>query len=219
MRVYSKGQSDPGKLARLCDACVAGVDEAGRGPLAGPVVAAAVVLDPAAMPAGLADSKRLGEAQRAALRLVIERDAIAWCVASATRAEIDSVNILNATLRAMRRAVAGTGVAAGRVLVDGNRAPDLAGVPGALRVETIVGGDASEASISAASILAKTHRDALMTTYDARYPGYAFATNKGYGTAEHLSALAELGPCAIHRRSFAPVRAQFDERRRQSGLF
>lgn len=219
MRVYGTGQVDRAALARLGDHCVAGVDEAGRGPLAGPVVAAAVVLDPDCIPHGLADSKQLGAPQRDALRPEIERCAIAWFVASATRAEIDSINILNATMRAMQRAVAGLSLTAGRVLVDGNRAPDLDDVAPAAAVETLIGGDATEASISAASILAKTHRDAIMADYDARYPGYDFARNKGYGTRGHLDALTRLGPCRIHRHSFAPVRAQFAERRRQAGLF
>jgi ribonuclease HII len=219
MRVYGTGQANRAALARLDCRCVAGVDEAGRGPLAGPVVAAAVILDPEHIPTGLGDSKQLAAARRDALRLEVERSAVAWFVASATRAEIDSLNILNATLRAMRRAVQGLGMTAGRVLIDGNRAPALDDVVPAAEVQTLVGGDASEASISAASILAKTHRDALMVAYDARYPGYEFASNKGYATRAHLDALARLGPCRIHRNSFAPVRARHAERRRQAGLF
>jgi len=179
---------------------IAGVDEAGRGPLAGPVVAAAVILDPARPVSGLRDSKQLSAGARERLAMAIRGSARAWCVASADVAEIDALNILQATLLAMRRAVEGLAVAPAEVLVDGNRCPRLA-----CTVRAIVGGDRDVAAISAASILAKTVRDALLIELDARHPGYGFARNKGYGTPGHLEALARLGPCAVHRRSFAPV--------------
>ncbi|WP_425451048.1 ribonuclease HII [Thioalbus denitrificans] len=180
---------------------VAGVDEAGRGPLVGPVVAAAVILDPARPIEGLADSKRLSARRREALAALIRDRALAWAVASASPAEIDRLNILHATLLAMQRAVAGLEPAAERVLVDGNRCPVLP-----CPVEAVVGGDASVAAISAASILAKVARDADCVRLDGDYPGYGFAAHKGYPTAVHLEALARLGPCPEHRRSFAPVR-------------
>jgi ribonuclease HII len=180
---------------------IAGVDEAGRGPLAGPVVAAAVILDPARPIAGLRDSKALSAARREQLAGAIRARALAWAVAHANVAEIDALNVLQATLVAMRRAVAGLGVAPEEAWVDGNRCPELA-----CRVRAIVGGDRDVAAISAASILAKTVRDALLVELDARYPAYGFAQNKGYGTKEHLAALARHGPCPAHRWSFAPVR-------------
>jgi ribonuclease HII len=179
-----------------------GVDEAGRGPLAGPVVAAAVVLDPAWLIEGLRDSKRLSSARREALAVTIRERALAWCIASADPEEIDRLNILGATHLAMQRAVAGLGLAPELVLVDGNRAPALAAP-----TRTIVGGDASVPAISAASILAKVARDALMVRLADAYPGYGFEVHKGYPTAEHRAALRRLGPTAVHRRSFAPVRA------------
>ena len=180
---------------------VAGVDEAGRGPLAGPVVAAAVILDPDRPIDGLADSKKLTEAQREALYDAIVARALAWSVVEIAPAEIDRLNILQATLLGMRRAVETLDPPPDRALVDGNRAPDL---PCPLR--TLVGGDALEPAISAASILAKVTRDRLMRTLHERFPGYGFDRHKGYPTADHLDALARLGPCAEHRRSFAPVR-------------
>lgn len=182
---------------------VCGVDEAGRGPLAGPVVAAAVILDPARPVAGLADSKKLSAKKREQLAAAIRASAIAWAVAEATVEEIDALNILQATLLAMQRAVAGLAIAPAEVLVDGNRCPRL-DVP----VRAIVGGDATVAQISAASILAKTVRDAGMLDLHARYPRYGFDRHMGYGTAAHLTALRAHGPCPAHRRSFAPVRAQ-----------
>ncbi len=181
---------------------VAGVDEAGRGPLAGPVVAAAVVLDPARPIAGLADSKTLAPQRREALAGEIRARAWAWAIAQAEVDEIDRINILQASLLAMQRAVAGLKLEPELVLVDGNRAPAL---PCAVR--TIVKGDVLEPAISAASILAKVTRDALMREMDCRYPGYGFARHKGYPTPEHLEALRRLGPCPLHRRSFAPVMA------------
>jgi len=179
---------------------VAGVDEAGRGPLAGPVVAAAVILDPRRPIEGLADSKTLTAARREALAREIRRHASAHAVAQADVAEIDALNILHATMLAMRRAVEALGVAPDEVLVDGNRCPDVA-----CRVRAIVKGDRDIAAISAASILAKTVRDALLVELDAAYPAYGFAQHKGYPTPEHLAALARHGPCPAHRRSFAPV--------------
>lgn len=180
----------------------AGVDEAGRGPLAGPVCAAAVILDPARPIAGLDDSKRLSERRRDALEPEIKARALAWAVAWASAAEIDALNILKASLLAMSRAVAALDPPPGRVLVDGNRLPVLA-----CPAEAIVGGDGLIAAIGAASILAKVARDRLMCRLDAEYPGYGFAVHKGYPTRAHRDALVRLGPCSEHRRSFGPVRA------------
>ncbi|MEO8506751.1 MAG: ribonuclease HII [Betaproteobacteria bacterium] len=178
----------------------AGIDEAGRGPLAGPVFAAAVILDPSRPIRGLRDSKVLTPERRTMLAMEIRTCAIAWAVASADVAEIDTLNILQATLLAMRRAVEALAVAPVEALVDGNHCPRLA-----CPVYAIVKGDRDVASISAASILAKTARDALLIGFDVLYPHYGFAQNKGYGTPEHLAALERHGPCPIHRRSFAPV--------------
>ena len=179
---------------------IAGIDEAGRGPLAGPVFAAAVILDPGKPIRGLRDSKVLTPERREELAATIRERAIAWAVASADVHEIDSLNILRATLLAMRRAVEALSVVPVEALVDGNQCPTLS-----CPVHAIVKGDRDVASISAASILAKTARDALLVELDAAYPHYGFARNKGYGTAEHLAALARYGPCPLHRRSFAPV--------------
>lgn len=181
-------------------ALVAGVDEAGRGPLAGPVVAAAVILDERQPIAGLADSKKLSAARREALYDEIRAKALCCCVAQASVEEIDRLNILQATLLAMQRAVAGLRLKPGLVLVDGNRLPLLE-----MRAEAIVKGDAKVAAISAASILAKVTRDRGLELLDQHYPQYGFARHKGYGTAEHLQALRLHGPCPEHRRSFAPV--------------
>lgn len=181
---------------------VAGVDEAGRGPLAGPVVAAAVILDPARPIAGLNDSKKLSEAQRELLAPLIRERALAWCVAEASVAEIDQLNILHATMLAMKRAVVGLAVRPDRVQVDGNRCPPLD-----LPCEAIVKGDAKVAAIAAASILAKTARDAQMRELHDRYPQYGLDRHKGYPTAAHLAALVQHGVSPIYRRSFAPVRA------------
>ena len=183
---------------------VAGVDEAGRGPLAGPVVAAAVILDPGGRWDGLNDSKQVSAQTRDALyaRVVIEARAFAWAVVG-PRA-IDRLNIRRASLEAMRRAVARLRVTPSLVLVDGHEP-----VPGmALPQRAVVGGDASMLSIAAASILAKVVRDRIMERLDRVWPGYGFARHKGYGTAEHLEALARLGPCALHRYSFSPVSVQ-----------
>ncbi len=181
---------------------IAGVDEAGRGPLAGPVVVAAVILDPRRRIAGLADSKILCEAEREDLAPRIRADAIAWSVVSVDVDEILRLNILGATLAGMARALLELAVAPTLALIDGNRLPR--GLPCSAR--TIVGGDASEPAISAASILAKTARDRIMRDLDPLHPGYGFARHKGYATREHLQALARLGPCPIHRTDFAPVR-------------
>ena len=181
---------------------VAGVDEAGRGPLAGPVIAAAVILDPARPIEGLDDSKRLAPGTRERLAAAIRARALAWAVGRAGVDEIDRHNVLQATLLAMARAVAGLRPRPDYALVDGDRWPPLP-CPG----ETVVGGDAREPAIAAASILAKTVRDAEMVALDRRFPGYGFAAHKGYATPAHLEALRRLGPCPAHRRSFAPVRA------------
>ncbi|MBL8469117.1 ribonuclease HII [Methyloversatilis discipulorum] len=180
---------------------IAGVDEAGRGPLCGPVYAAAVILDPARPIDGLNDSKKLSEKKREALAPLIRERALAWAVGIATVEEIDRLNILHATMLAMRRAVEGLAVRPDQVLIDGNRVPPGLSVP----ARAIVGGDASEAAISAASILAKTGRDQEMMALAALYPQYGIARHKGYPTAEHLAALRAHGPSPIHRRSFAPV--------------
>lgn len=177
-----------------------GVDEAGRGPLAGAVFAAAVVLDPARPVEGLADSKQLAEDVREELARRIRECALAWAIASASVEEIDRINILRASLLAMRRAVEALGVEPEEVCVDGLHTPLVA-----FKCTAIVKGDSRVPAISAASILAKTARDAEMTLLDRRYPGYGFAQHKGYCTPEHLAALKEHGPCEIHRRSFAPV--------------
>jgi ribonuclease HII len=181
---------------------VCGVDEVGRGPLAGPVVAAAVILAPQPQLEGLADSKRLSPRRREVLAAVIREQALAWSLGHASVEEIDRCNILQATMLAMQRAVAGLDIAPELALIDGNRTPPL---PCAARA--VIGGDASEPVIAAASIIAKVARDAEMVALDARYPGYGLAQHKGYPTRTHLQALAELGPCPEHRRSFAPVRA------------
>ena len=179
-----------------------GVDEAGRGPLAGPVFAAVVVLDPILPIAGLADSKQVPEPDRTALAAEIKARAIAWAIASATVEEIDAFNILRASLLAMRRAVEGLAVAPREVLVDGNQCPYL-GVP----VRAIVKGDATVAAIAAASILAKVARDGEMLNVHGLHPRYGFDQHKGYSTPHHLEALRLYGACSAHRRSFAPVHA------------
>ncbi len=181
---------------------ICGVDEAGRGPLAGPVAAAAVILDDNNPIEGLADSKKLSERQRDQLAIIIRERALAWAVAYADVAEIDRLNILQATLLAMRRAVEGLSVRPQQVLVDGLYCP-ATGIPS----QAIVKGDSKIAAISAASILAKTSRDALMLKLHQRHPQYGFADHKGYPTAAHLSALKKYGVSAVHRRSFKPVRA------------
>lgn len=181
---------------------IAGVDEAGRGPLAGPVTAAAVILDPARPIIGLADSKKLSPARRERLAEEIRAKSLAWALGRADIAEIDRLNILQAALLAMQRAVAALSVAPDKVLVDGNRCPKLV-----CPCAAIVKGDASVPAISAASILAKVARDAELRDLHDRYPQYDFARHKGYPTAAHLAALRRHGPCPEHRRSFAPVAA------------
>ena len=181
---------------------VAGVDEAGRGPLAGPVVAAAVILDELAAVKGLADSKVLSPRRRDLLFEQIRAHALCFSIASASVEEIDRLNILQATLLAMRRAVAGLRLLPHRVVVDGNRVPLLP-----MTVAAVIKGDSKVAAISAASILAKVQRDRWCADLHDQFPHYGFATHKGYSTAEHLAALQRHGPCAAHRRSFAPVRA------------
>ena len=185
---------------------VAGVDEAGRGPLAGPVVAAAVILNPERPIRGLADSKVLEPAERDELAVKIRARALCYAVAWADAEEIDSINILQATMLAMRRALLGLAVPPQQVYVDGNRCPCADGLGFDCLFEAIVKGDASVPSISAASILAKTTRDALMCDLDRRYPGFALSGHKGYGTPAHVAALHAFGPSPLHRRSFAPVR-------------
>ncbi|MBB3225761.1 ribonuclease HII [Luteibacter sp. Sphag1AF] len=185
---------------------VAGVDEAGRGPLAGPVVVAAVILDPARAIRGLNDSKQLNESVREKLfDRIIER-ALAFTVVFVERDEIDRINIFQATMTGMTRSLMGLSVAPQVALIDGNRLPKT--LP--CQAHAVIGGDATEPAISAASILAKVSRDRHMHELDARYPGYGFARHKGYGVPEHLDALERLGPCDAHRRSFAPVRRWFE---------
>jgi ribonuclease HII len=181
---------------------IAGVDEAGRGPLAGPVVAAAVILDPARPIVGLADSKKLSAARRERLAVAIRAKSLAWALGRAEVAEIDRLNILQASLLAMQRAVAALNVVPAKVLVDGNRCPPLT-----CPCEAIVKGDATVPVIGAASILAKVARDAELRRLHDHYPHYNFAQHKGYPTAAHLEALRRHGPCPEHRRSFAPVLA------------
>lgn len=180
---------------------ICGVDEAGRGPLAGSVFAAAVILDPARPIEGLADSKKLSPAKRQKLEKEILEKALAWSVASASREEIDNLNILQASLLAMRRAVEGLGIQPTKALVDGNQDPGLK-----METQTIVQGDSLEPAISAASILAKEARDRELDLLGKQYPQYGFEKHKGYPTAAHLVALREHGPCPEHRRSFGPVR-------------
>jgi ribonuclease HII len=184
------------------------VDEAGRGPLAGPVVAAAVILDPARPIRGLADSKILLPAVRERLSERIRVRALAWSIAWADREEIDALNIFQATMLAMRRALLGLRVAPDEVQIDGNRCPSLDGLDLRCGVLPVVKGDASVPAISAASILAKTFRDARMRALDGLYPQYGFAAHKGYCTRAHLTALDTHGACPLHRRSFAPVYVQ-----------
>ncbi|HEY8068205.1 MAG TPA: ribonuclease HII [Burkholderiales bacterium] len=186
---------------RVAASVVCGVDEAGRGPLAGPVYAAAVILDPRTSIGGLKDSKLLSASRREVLEISIKKNALAFAVAQASVEEIDRLNILQATLLAMQRAVAALGVRPDEAWIDGNRCPKLA-----CRARAIVQGDRLHPVISAASILAKTARDAEMRLMHQRYPQYCFDRHKGYPTAEHLALLQEHGPSEIHRRSFAPVR-------------
>ncbi len=195
-----------GRFATGTRKLVAGIDEAGRGPLAGPVVAAAVILDPRRRIDGLADSKLLTPDARETLAPRIRARSVAWAVAWADCEEIDALNILQATLLAMRRALLALPIAPTHVQVDGNCAPCLTDLRLGCTAEAIIGGDRTVAAISAASVLAKTHRDALMRRLDGSYPGFDFAGHKGYATPAHLEALRALPPSPMHRRSFAPVK-------------
>jgi len=185
----------------------AGIDESGRGCLAGPVVAAAVILPDSPVP-GLADSKKLSALKRETLAPEIKRLALAWSVGASWQDEIDRINILQATLRAMIRALRGLKLVPGHVLVDGNQK-----IPFNISQQAIIGGDGSEPCISAASILAKTFRDRLMTSLDKKYPGYGFAGHKGYGTRQHLMLIRCLGPSPIHRQTFRGVRPEIRVRK------
>lgn len=195
--------SREGKISKeeLC----AGVDEVGRGPLAGPVVAAAVILDPTKPIAGLTDSKLLSPAKRAILAAQIRERSLAWAIGRAEVEEIDTVNILQATLLAMQRALEALAICPTRVLVDGIHCPKIAALH-ISSMKAIIGGDRLVPAISAASIVAKVVRDEEMERWDALYPGYGFARHKGYGTSQHLLALQQLGITPLHRRSFAPVK-------------
>lgn len=186
---------------------LAGVDEAGRGPLAGPVVAAAVILDPQQPVAGLRDSKELAPARREALAALIRARALAWSVGWADAHEVDVLDVLQASLLAMRRALLGLALAPSRVLVDGRHCPSLAALGFRCEARALVRGDARVAEISAASILAKQSRDAWMRNAAAAYPGYGFERHMGYPTPEHLRGLLQRGACRLHRSSFAPVRS------------
>jgi ribonuclease HII len=190
---------------------VAGVDEAGRGPLAGPVVAAAVILDPKRPIRGLADSKALTYEERAILAPKIRERALAYAVAWADREEIDAINILQATFLAMRRALMRLPVCPTHIEIDGNQLPRIADLDLGCTVKAIIGGDATRSAISAASILAKVTRDTLMERLDTHYPGFNFSSHKGYGTPEHLAALEANKPCPLHRRSFQPVADLLDD--------
>jgi ribonuclease HII len=184
----------------------AGVDEAGRGPLAGPVVAAAVILDPRRRIRGIRDSKLIEPEERAELAIKIRHGALAWSVAWADVEEIDTLNILQATFLAMRRALVGLRLRPAHVQIDGNCCPSFAGLALDCTFEAIIDGDALRTCIGAASILAKVTRDQMMIGMDAIYPGYGFASHKGYSTPQHYEALDRYGPTPIHRRSFEPVR-------------
>lgn len=186
---------------------MAGVDEAGRGPLAGPVVAAAVILDPVRPIPGLRDSKQLPAVRREWLAAQVREHALAWALGWADAQEIDVLDVLQASLLAMRRALQGLAIAPTRVLVDGAHCPSALMPGGVCTLQAVVRGDAEVAEISAASILAKVSRDAWMDRAAPVYPGYGFERHKGYPTAEHLARLSRQGPCRLHRRSFAPVRS------------
>ncbi len=193
-------------LKLMRDGLCAGVDEAGRGPLAGPVVAAAVILDPKRRIHGVRDSKQLQPEEREALAVKIRRHALAWSVAWADVEEIDAHNILEATHLAMRRALMGLRICPAHVQIDGNRCPSFNALAFDCTFEAIIDGDDLKTCIGAASILAKVTRDRMMTELDRLYPQYGFATHKGYGTPQHYQVLDALGPSPIHRRSFEPVR-------------
>ncbi len=186
---------------------VAGVDEAGRGPLAGPVFAAAVILDPLRPIDGLADSKVLSESKRDSLYILIKESALSWSIAEASVEEVDQLNILQATLLAMQRAVNGLHIQPDEVLVDGNRLPDLS-----MPAQAIVKGDSKVQAISAASILAKVERDKLMVGYHQQYPDFAFHVHKGYGTKQHLAEIEQFGFLDAHRKTFNPVKTMLMKR-------
>ncbi len=186
---------------------VAGVDEAGRGPLAGPVFAAAVILNPQRPIAGLADSKVLSESKRDSLYILIKESALSWSIAQASVEEIDRLNILQATLLAMQRAVNGLHIQPDEVLVDGNRLPDLS-----MSAQAIVKGDSKVQAISAASILAKVERDKLMVDYHQQYPDFAFHVHKGYGTKQHLAEIEQFGFLDVHRKTFNPVKTMLTKK-------
>jgi ribonuclease HII len=199
------------------DDIVCGVDEAGRGPLAGPVFAAAVILDPGRPIEGLRDSKKLTEARRDELAPIIKEHALAWAIAECSHHEIDTLNILQATMLAMRRAVEALQTVPTLALIDGNRCPQFTVT--SIRAHAVVEGDDKVHAISAASILAKTARDAALVALHQAYPQYAFDQHKGYSTALHLERLRAHGPCPVHRRSFAPVRALLQPDLLEPGLF
>ncbi|MCK7592629.1 ribonuclease HII [Pseudomarimonas salicorniae] len=201
-------------VALTPDSAIAGVDEAGRGPLAGPLVVAAVILDPRRTPAGLDDSKKLTEARREALYQPILDSALAHCIVFIAPEEIDRRNIFQATLHGMRESLRGLAAAPRLALVDGNRIPDDLPCPAEYRI----GGDALEPAISAASILAKVSRDRALMALHQQFPQYGFDRHKGYPTPAHLDALRRHGPCAVHRRSFAPVRDALRAPPEQAGL-
>ncbi len=196
LALFDRTKSDAGRLV------LAGVDEAGRGCWAGPVVAAAAILPAGWCPAGLDDSKKLSAARREALCEEIRASALAWGACAVSAAEIDATDILRASLRAMARSVGRLGVKPDLVLVDGNRLPDL-DVP----AECLVRGDGTSAAVAAASILAKVFRDRIMTAWERHHPGYGFAAHKGYGAAAHQEALRRLGPCPLHRMTYKPIAA------------
>jgi ribonuclease HII len=203
--VDANGWRDGGRL-------IAGVDEVGRGPLAGPVVAAAVILDPGRPIEGLRDSKRLSPARRVQLAREIRRHSLCFAVSFAGEREVDEINVLEASLVAMRRAVERLRIEPEHVIVDGNRLPSFDRSKARYSVEARIRGDQSVPSVSAASILAKVCRDRLMRRFDRSYPGYGFASNSGYPTRAHIEGLRRLGPCPIHRLSFAPVREVLSDR-------
>lgn len=203
----SRGRAVNAVVKRACTLpLVAGVDEAGRGPLAGPVVAAAVILDENRPIEGLQDSKKLSERRREQLVQIIRSEALACAIGWADAAEIDALNILQGTFLAMRRALLGLRIKPREALVDGNRLPTLSFHGSPIQGTAIVGGDGLIPAISAASILAKVCRDNMMRELDRIYPQYGFAQHKGYGTRDHMESLHRLGPCQAHRRSFRPVR-------------
>ncbi|HEX7115881.1 MAG TPA: ribonuclease HII [Steroidobacter sp.] len=207
-----------GSLPLAASGLVAGVDEAGRGPLAGPVVAAAVILDPKRRIRGVRDSKELEPEERTRLAAKIRGAALAWSVAWADVEEIDQLNILEATYLAMRRALLGLRIRPAHVQIDGNRCPSFAGLSLDCTFEAIIDGDALKTCIGAASILAKVTRDEMMTRLDAIYPQYGFAVHKGYGTPQHCEMLEHYGPCPIHRCSFEPVRLALDALARRASI-